>query len=115
MPQALAAQLPILQIVLPLIAAPFCALVGGHRAWAIAFAASVASFAIAMALFFLVLDGSVISYHLGGWAPPIGIEYRVDILNAFVLLIVSGIGALTLLYARVSVAHEIEERRQGLF
>lgn len=115
MQQALADQLPILQIVLPLIAAPFCALVGGYRAWAVAFAASIVSFSIATALFFSVLDGAVISYHLGGWAPPIGIEYRVDILNAFVLLIVSGIGALTLLYARLSVAFEIEERRQGLF
>ncbi len=115
MPQALAAQLPILQVVLPLIAAPFCALVGGNRAWAVAFFASIASFVIAISLFFSVLDGTVISYHLGGWAPPIGIEYRVDILNAFVLLIVSGIGALTLLYARASVAYEIEDRRQGLF
>ena len=31
-----------------------------------------------------------ISYHLGGWAPPWGIEYRVDLLNAFVLVLVSG-------------------------
>lgn len=113
--QALAAQLPILQVILPLIAAPFCALVGRNRAWVVAFLASIASFIIAISLFFSVLDGTVISYHLGGWAPPIGIEYRVDILNAFVLLIVSGIGALTLLYARASVAYEIEERRLGLF
>ncbi|HEY4344627.1 MAG TPA: monovalent cation/H+ antiporter subunit D family protein [Parvibaculum sp.] len=114
MPQALVSQLPILQVIVPLIAAPFCALLG-MRAWATAFLASLVSFAIAVALFLSVLDGSVISYHLGGWAPPIGIEYRVDILNAFVLLIVSGIGALTLLYARASVAHEIEARRHGLF
>ena len=26
---------------------------------------------------------------LGGWAPPWGIEYRVDLLNAFVLMLVS--------------------------
>ncbi|MCE9649391.1 MAG: monovalent cation/H+ antiporter subunit D family protein [Parvibaculum sp.] len=115
MPDALASQLPVLQIVVPLILAPFCALLGGNRAWAIAFAASLAAFAVAVALFVSVLDGGVISYHLGGWAPPIGIEYRVDVLNAFVLLIVSGVGALTLLYARASVAHEIEARRQGLF
>jgi multicomponent Na+:H+ antiporter subunit D len=116
MPEALVSQLPALQIVLPLIVAPFCALLGGNnRAWAAAFVASLGAFAISVALFLSVLDGSVISYHLGGWAPPIGIEYRVDILNAFVLLIVSGIGVLTLLYARGSVAHEIDERQHGLF
>ena len=30
----------------------------------------------------------VISYAIGGWAPPIGIEYRIDLLNAFVLVLV---------------------------
>ena len=115
MPDALSSQLPVLQIVAPLIAAPFCALLGGNRAWGIAFAASLVAFAIATALFLTVFDGTVISYHLGGWAPPIGIEYRVDTLNAFVLLIVSGVGVLTLLYARASVAFEIEARHHGLF
>ena len=27
----------------------------------------------------------VISYHMGNWAPPLGIEYRIDFVNAFVL------------------------------
>lgn len=114
--QALTAQLPALQVVLPLIAAPFCAVLGGkNRAWAMAFAASLVTFAVSVALFANALDGTIVSYHLGGWAPPIGIEYRVDILNAFVLLIVSGIAALTLLYARVSIASEIDAREHGLF
>jgi multicomponent Na+:H+ antiporter subunit D len=115
-PQALAAQLPVLQVVAPLIIAPFCALAGGrHRAWTLAFAASLIAFAIAATLFANVLDGSIISYQLGGWAPPVGIEYRIDALNAFVLLIVSGVGALTLLYARQSILHEVDERHLGLF
>ena len=113
---ALAAQLPILQVVVPLIAAPFCALLGGgNRSWALAFVTSLIAFAISVSLFLTVLNGTVISYELGGWAPPIGIEYRVDVLNAFVLMIVSGVGALTMLYAHRSVAHEIDRRHQGLF
>ncbi len=113
---ALTAQLPILQVIVPLIAAPFCALLGGGgRSWALAFATSLVSFAIAVCLFLSVIDGTIISYHLGGWAPPLGIEYRVDVFNAFILLIVSGVGALTLLYARASVAHEIDESQHGLF
>tara|TARA_R110000868_G_scaffold124403_2_gene328940 strand:+ start:2532 stop:4040 length:1509 start_codon:yes stop_codon:yes gene_type:complete len=115
-PQAIISQLPILQVIVPLIAAPFCALLGGrNRAWALAFAVSLVTFAISAMLFASTLDGTVLSYQLGGWAPPIGIEYRVDALNAFVLLIVSGVGALTMLYARESVAYEIDERHHGLF
>ena len=33
--------------------------------------------------------GASISYALGSWAPPWGIEYRVDAANAFVLVLVS--------------------------
>jgi multicomponent Na+:H+ antiporter subunit D len=114
--QALAHHLPILQIVLPLAAAPIAAAFGGNgRGWIIAFVASLIAFAIAVVLFATVLDGSVISYHLGGWAPPIGIEYRVDVLNAFILVIVSGVSALTLIYARASVASDIEEKNLAFF
>ena len=41
-----------------------------------------------------------ISYHLGGWEPPWGIEYRVDLLNAFVLVLVSAVGAVMMPFAR---------------
>ncbi|MGV8996201.1 MAG: monovalent cation/H+ antiporter subunit D family protein [Parvibaculaceae bacterium] len=116
MPQFLTHNLPILQVIVPLIAAPFCTLLNGHnRAWALAFATSLVTFAISVALAMSTFGGDVISYHLGGWAPPIGIEYRVDMLNAFVALIVSGVGVLTLLYARASVAHEVDAKQHGLF
>ncbi len=115
MTEAFFHHLPALQVVLALMAAPLCALVGPRFAWFVALVAGLIAFAIAMTLFAGVLDGSVISYHMGGWAPPIGIEYRVDILNAFVLLIVSGIAVLTLIYARKSVAAEIDAEKHGLF
>ena len=55
-----------------------------------------------------------ISYHLGGWAPPWGIEYRVDMLNGFVLLLVSAVGAVIMPFARRSVAFEIDRGAAGL-
>ena len=115
MPEALASQLPVLQIVLMLMSAPVAAVAGRRGAWPIALVSALISFAIAVTLFAHVLDGSVIVYHLGGWAPPLGIEYRVDALNAFVLLIVSGVASLTLIYARESVAAEIAEENRVLF
>jgi len=110
------ANLPALQVVTPLMAAPICALIGRHRlGWFIAMATMVAAFAISLALFFQVLDGTVISYELGNWAPPVGIEYRVDIVNAFLLVIISGTGLLVLPYALQSVVSEIAESQRAYF
>ena len=108
--------LPVLQVLVPFIAAPLCVLLNSRKlVWGIAFLASATAFAIAIILLSQVIDGSVISYHIGGWAPPLGIEYRVDAANAFVLLIVSGIGAVVLLYARESVEAEIAPQQHILF
>ena len=108
--------LPALQVVLPLVAAPMCAMLGrGSRSWAFATAVSWLTFLIALTLLTRTFGGTIISYEMGGWAPPIGIEYRVDVLNAFVLTIVSGMAALVLPYARRSVEAEIPAERQTLF
>jgi multicomponent Na+:H+ antiporter subunit D len=63
----------------------------------------------------VVVDGGVISYELGGWSPPWGIEYRVDAMNAFMALIVSILGAITLPYALLSVEKEIPQQQIPLF
>jgi multicomponent Na+:H+ antiporter subunit D len=113
---ALAAHFPALQVVIPLLSAPLCVLIGQRQiAWLLVLFASAASFVIAMGLTMQVLANGTISYHLGGWAPPWGIEYRVDALNAFILLIVSGVSTVVLVYAKASVEREIPVRRQNLF
>jgi len=56
-----------------------------------------------------------ISYHVGGWPPPIGIELRIDLVNAFVAVIVAMIGAIAIPYARTSIAQEVSEDRGALF
>ena len=108
--------LPILQILVPLVTAPLIVLIGSRRlTWSLAFIASVLSFGIAILLLMQVIDGSIISYQIGGWAPPLGIEYRVDATNAFVLLLVTGISTLVLPYARESVKSEIPAKHHTLF
>ena len=112
----MSAHLPALQVVLPLFAAVLAALIRvGWVGWAIALVASWGAFAIASILLYLTFYGAIISYHLGGWPPPIGIEYRVDMLSAFVLFLISGIGAVMVPFAFRSVASEIEKSRQGWF
>jgi multicomponent Na+:H+ antiporter subunit D len=108
--------LPALQIVLPLLSAPLCVILRrSSAAYGVALVASWLAFAISILLLDRVLVGGTISYELGGWAPPWGIEYRVDSVNAYVMLIVAAIGAVVITYAGPSVASEIAEDRRYLF
>ena len=110
------AQMPALVVVLPLLAAPVCLLL--YRpllCWLLYLAVSWIVFGIAFLLFVQVRIGGPISYAMGGWAPPYGIELRLDMLNALVLLLVTGIAALTAIYARRSIAAEIAPERAYLF
>ena len=114
--------LPILPIIVPLMAAPLCLLIR-QRTLVMVFALSIcwATFAMAVMLFMGVVfaengdPGSPIIYELGGWNAPWGIEYRIDTLSVFVLLIVSGIGAVVLSYAPLSISREIDHDQHYLF
>jgi multicomponent Na+:H+ antiporter subunit D len=108
--------LPVLQVILPLLGAPFCLLLRKPQwAWTLALLFNLVTFFIAIALLRQTLSDGIISYALGDWVAPWGIEYRVDALNAFVILIVSGISFLVLLFAYKSVPEEIPEQNQSLF
>lgn len=64
-------QLPALQVVIPFVAAPLVVFIGARAlAWPIAFLASLASLFISVLLLQSVINGSEISYHMGGWPPP---------------------------------------------
>jgi len=112
----IADNLPALQVVVPLLAAPLCLVLRRPAwVWLLALLASVAALSISIGLLQQVMGNGVISYEMGGWMPPWGIEYRVDTVNAFVLLVVSIIGVAVMLYAQRSVRHELAEEKQPLF
>jgi multicomponent Na+:H+ antiporter subunit D len=109
-------QLPVLQVLAPMLAAPACALLRGRALpWLLTLAASAAAFAISLALLSAVFEGGAIDYAMGSWAPPVGIAFRIDAMNAFVLVIISGMSTATLLYARPSLEAEIAESDHPLF
>ncbi|MEX0853399.1 MAG: monovalent cation/H+ antiporter subunit D family protein [Bauldia sp.] len=108
--------LPALQVLVPLFGALLCALVRRPRAaWLIAAVVSWIVPVIAVMLLAQVLGTGVVSYHLGGWDPSIGIEYRVDALNGLILVLVSGMAAVIAPFARRSVAAEVETGRVAWF
>ena len=112
----MADQLPALQVAVPLLAAPLVALIRWKRgAWLLALLTSWAVLAMAVLLLRQVLDEGTIVYALGGWGAPFGIEYRVDLVSAYVLLVVAAIGAVVTPYAKASVEREVDPGRIPLF
>jgi len=113
---SVAPHLPALQVVVPLVAAPLSVLLHDRRAaFLVVLAASWAAFAIAIALWLQVNDTGIISYHMGSWAPPWGIEYRVDRLSSFVLVLVAGVAAVVLPYSWTSIERELPREQHYLF
>ena len=107
--------LPALQIVIPLIAATVCLVIRNARlAWVFALAVTTGSFVNSSILLRRVLESGTISYAEGGWRPPWGIELRIDLLNALVLLIVTGICTIVLLASPRSLDQEVPRQRHHL-
>jgi multicomponent Na+:H+ antiporter subunit D len=109
---------PVLVIIIPLICAiviPLAGRINKDFSWFIAMAGSFLSFVFSIKLVLATISTGRISYRLGGWEPPWGIEYAVDNLNAFVLVIVTFIAFAVAYYARESVLKEIGEEKSTLF
>ena len=74
---AVRSQLPILQVVVPLLGAVLAAFLRrGTSAFALMLAVSWLLPFISVAMLLQVLATGPISYAVGGWPPPIGIEVR---------------------------------------
>ncbi|WP_028771448.1 monovalent cation/H+ antiporter subunit D family protein [Shewanella waksmanii] len=110
------AHLPVLQVVLPLMAAPLCWFLNRSKlVWIFALIVSAATCVNSILLLMEVMKSGTIIYELGGWEAPWGIEYRIDKLNAFLLLIISTIGTVVLFAANTSIQKELDEDRHTLF
>ena len=110
------AHLPVLQVIVPLMAAPLCLFFTRSRmVWLFALIVSGLAFFISCALLQQVMTSGTIVYELGGWEGPWGIEYRIDQLSAFLLLIISATSTVVLLAAHTSIRQEIPADRHTLF
>lgn len=101
----MAAHIPILIIISPLLAA-FLVLFTRKYKIILAAASIIASIVFISTISSQILSGDKIIYHLGGWRGPLGISLVVDGLSFFFSLIVLGLGLLVIVYS-------IPERRYG--
>jgi multicomponent Na+:H+ antiporter subunit D len=106
-------QLPAIIVILPLMAS-FCVLLTGWWMKRAGFPLAVGTLGICAALsaiiFNKVLAQGDVGYRLGGWAPPWGIEFQVDHLSAYMLVLVAGLSLLVAIYAKRPVEAEIPDR-----
>ncbi len=115
-PVGLRDQLPALQVVVPMLGAVLVALIPSARlAYLTTLLIALASPVISLLLLAQVLTEGPISYAMGGWAPPLGIEYRVDEVNAFLLVLVSTMMAVVTVAAPRSTASEVPERLRAWY
>lgn len=115
-PQWAAEHGSVLLVATPLVAAALAAITPNVRgAWGIALATTLFSAVLSIFLLAQVWTGGPVSYPIGGWAAPLGIEYRVDALNGVVLALVSIMGVICVFSAPASVASEIPASKQALF
>lgn len=71
------------------ISIPVLAIRKTEAAYPVTMAASFGSVLISSYNILLVLRNGPLTYHFGGWFPPIGIEYVLDPLSSFVALVVN--------------------------
>ena len=106
--------LPALLVVVPLLLAPISALFTfAGLGWAIALVGTGASLIFALLLQSMTETGARISYHLGNWEPPWGIEFVIDSATSLTLVIMTGLAFLATLYARASMMAEIKSADLG--
>ncbi|MBA3012325.1 MAG: monovalent cation/H+ antiporter subunit D family protein [Proteobacteria bacterium] len=75
---------------------------------------ALSTFASVNVLMEVIANGTV-HYRMAGWAPPMGIEYRIDLLNAMVLVLVSSIAFLNLLASYQNVEQETHDRAASFY
>ncbi len=107
------AQIPALIVVIPLLSAFVVCIVGcfGQRlCQPFTVLALIGSWWASFATLGMVIGDGVIRYRLGGWPPPMGIEYVVDHLNALVLVVITSSALLVAVFSKNSVEEELPAR-----
>jgi len=93
---------PILIVLVPLTSAlliPFLAMGGGRLARAGLLFATAGSLLCSILALRASLEGEVLSYHVGGWPPPWGIEIVIDPLSGVMATLVSFLAVLAAFYS----------------
>ena len=76
----------------------------------ISIATLIAQFVMSIIILDHVMTKGPIHYWLGGWKPPWGIEYVMDALNAYVLVILLFLALVCAIYSKRNIEHELPHK-----
>ena len=99
--------MPVLILLAGAVILPLVGLVARRAAAGIALFAAASATAFSVLNLVRVMEEGRIRYLMAGWPPPIGIEYVLDPLSAFVILVINAVALTVLVHARLSVRAEI--------
>ncbi len=109
---------PILMITVPLLGAVLLPFLGYLReSWVPHVALLPLGFSTVLGFLLLgrIPSDGYLSYHLGGWEPPHGIEIRVDYVGLFLMLAICGITLLALVFSRHYISKEVSRGRRTAY
>ncbi len=110
----LAHQAPLVTVLAPAFGALLVTLFGRGKAEAglplALISLSLSSVGAVVTLFHVLASGGELRYRLGGWAPPFGIEYRIDALAALTAAAVVLVGLVNAVFSKTRVAAEAGEK-----
>ncbi len=105
--------IPVLVVLIPLVTSLVLPVLGWWYRPAV-FPVALAGLAVtcgtAIIAAYTVVVGGPLHYYLGGWAPPWGIEFRIDSLSVLMLVLLTVITLLIGIYSKHSVLKEIPSK-----
>ena len=115
-PASVVMHAPALLVAFPMVFAAVATFVpSGRVAWLVTVVVSFISLWCAAILHHEVSLNGPVSYALGGFAPPVGIEFRIDALNSMFLLLVTSFGFIAAIGSWATVSAEIRDTKVSLF
>lgn len=105
-----------LQVILPLIASVICSIIIFPRlVWLFTFIVTGVSLICAVYVGLYVYQWGPLSYYMGDWSAPYGIELKVDLLSCIFSLLISGVAVITMPYALYVVEQDIAKNKIRVF
>ncbi|UCE98410.1 MAG: monovalent cation/H+ antiporter subunit D family protein [Dehalococcoidia bacterium] len=77
--------------------------------------ALVISLTLSILLLPNVLASGYLSYHMGSWEPPFGIEVRIDFLGLFMMILILIVTLVVAVYSRRQISSEIEDGKTATY
>ena len=106
--------LPALLVVVPLLLSPIATVIPiGRLAWVVALFGSGVSVIVAILLCSVTASGIRITYFMGNWPPPWGIEFVVDSATSLTVMVMTTLAFLATLFADRALSAEIAAKDVG--